>query len=179
MALDAPAAVRGAIAGTLAASVWVAQQPLDQRVFGVDYDDCELLGRAFVRGPGWRPVGIALHLVNGALFGAAYAVARPSIPLPSWARGPVTGLFEGVILWPLSMVSDRLHPARDSMPRLWGNTPAFGQMLWRHVLFGVVLGELERRLNPPAESEEPMTDVVVSSNGHGRLEDVAVSPSSG
>lgn len=179
MALDAPRAVRGAIAGTLAAAVWAAQQPLDKRLLGVDYDDCELLGRALVRDPrgAWRPVGIAFHLANGALFGASYALARPSIPLPSWARGPAAGLSEGAGLWPLTMVSDRVHPARDSMPRLWGNGPAFAQMLWRHALFGIVLGELERRLNPPAEPEQPVTDVIVSSNGHGRMEDLAATPS--
>ncbi len=185
MALDAPRAVRGAVAGTLAAAVWAAQQPLDQRLFGVDYDDCELLGRAFVRRSGrgpvgaWRPVGIALHLSNGALFGAAYALARPSIPLPSWARGPAAGLSEGVATWPMTMVTDRVHPARAAMPRLWGNPAAFGQMLWRHTLFGVVLGEIERRLNPPVEPEEPVTEVVVSSNGHGRVEDLAPTASGG
>ena len=36
--------LRGALAGAAAAAVWAAQQPLDQRVFGVDYDDAELLG---------------------------------------------------------------------------------------------------------------------------------------
>lgn len=183
MALDVPRAVRGSIAGTLAAAVWAIQQPLDQRLFGVAYDDCELLGRAVVRrGDGgafwaWRPVGIALHLGNGALFGATYALARPSIPLPSWARGPAAGLSEGLTTWPLTMVSDRVHPAGKSMPRLWGNAPAFGQMLWRHALFGVVLGELERRLNPPLDPEEQVTGFVVSSNGHGRLEDLAATPS--
>jgi len=38
------------------------------------------------------------------------------------------------------------------------------------VLFGVVLGELERRLNPPPEVELPSYEHVASSNGHGDLE---------
>ena len=41
--------LRGALAGAAAAGVWGAQQPLDKRVFGVDYDDAELLGSAFTR----------------------------------------------------------------------------------------------------------------------------------
>ena len=44
MALDRTRTLRGALAGAAAAAVWAAQQPLDKRVFGVDYDDVELLG---------------------------------------------------------------------------------------------------------------------------------------
>ena len=51
MALDRTRTLRGALAGAAAAAVWAAQQPLDQRVFGVDYDDVELLGRFVTRGP--------------------------------------------------------------------------------------------------------------------------------
>ena len=40
------------------------------------------------------------------------------------------------------------------------------------MLFGVVLGELERRLNPPGEPAGPVDDVVVASNGHGSVEHV-------
>src|SRR5436853_561822 len=51
-----------------------------------------------------------------------------------------------------------------------GNARAFAQATWRHLLFGVVLGELERRLNPPPEPEpEPYSDAM-SSNGHGDLD---------
>ncbi len=67
---------------------------------------------------------------------------------------------------------DRLHPAREELPQLWGSRPAFAQMLWRHLLFGALLGELERRLNPPEDAEE-LTPMVVSTNGHGRVEDLA------
>ena len=63
-----------------------------------------------------------------------------------------------------------MHPARDELPRLAGSWRAFAQATWRHLLFGVVLGELERRLNPPPDPEIPSYEHVVSSNGHGRLE---------
>ena len=77
MALDRTRTLRGALAGAAAAAVWAAQQPLDRRVFGVDYDDVELLGRLVARGRAVAyPVGLALHLFNGALFGAVYANAR-------------------------------------------------------------------------------------------------------
>ena len=66
------------LAGAVAAGVWAAQQPLDKRVFGVDYDDTELLGKLVTRGRGVaRRSGSALHVANGALFGALYANVAP------------------------------------------------------------------------------------------------------
>ncbi len=70
MTVAATRTLRGALAGAAAAAVWAAQQPLDRRVFGVPYDDTELLGRWLVRSGGWQLAGAALHLGNGALFGA-------------------------------------------------------------------------------------------------------------
>ena len=75
--------LNGALAGTLAATVWALQQPVDKRLFASGYDDVELLGRAVRNGPDWYRVGLALHVQNGALFGAAYANIAP-------ARAPVS-----------------------------------------------------------------------------------------
>ena len=88
MALELPRTLRGALAGAAAAGVWAAQQPLDKRVFGVPNDDAQLLGTAVVRGRAEMPVGTAMHVVNGALFGAVYANVAPALPVPPWARGP-------------------------------------------------------------------------------------------
>src|SRR3954465_13559266 len=81
--------LRGALAGVAAAGVWAAQQPLDRRVFGVPYDDAQLLGRLVARGPAMYPIGVALHLCNGALFGAVYANVAPGLPVPAPLRGPL------------------------------------------------------------------------------------------
>ena len=170
MALDRAQTLRGALAGAVAAGVWAAQQPLDKQVFGVDYDDTELLGKLVTRGAAWLPVGAALHVANGAVFGAAYANVAPRLPLPSWARGPAAAMVEHLSTWPLTGLVDSLHPARGDMPRLLGSPRAFAQATWRHLLFGVVLGELERRLNPPEPPDMPDYEAVVSSNGHGRFE---------
>jgi hypothetical protein len=115
------------------------------------------------------PVGVALHLANGALFGAAYAHVAPRLPAPAWARGPLAGLVEPVATWPRTTLIDRVHPAREELPRLAGEPRAFVQATWRHLLFGVVLGELERRLNRPPEPP-PVYEPVISSNGHGIIE---------
>ena len=149
--------------------LWAAQQPLDKRLFGSDYDDVELLGKLVTRGPGWPAAGLAIHMANGALFGAAYALAAPVLPGPPAARG--------------RLGSARRAPRRAGRSCAWSTAttpPAVssrpdrrpprvrGQATWRHVLFGLVLGELERRLNAADEFEPP--EVPVSSNGHGNIE---------
>jgi len=175
MVIDRAKAVRGAVAGAVAAGVWAAQQPADKAVFGVPYDDTELLGKAVTRGRAWPVVGLALHMSNGAALGAAYAVLAPRMPVPSWSRGPIVALSEHLATWPLTIAVEHVHPARDDLPKLSTSWRAFAQATWRHLVFGVVLGELERRLNPPPDPELPTYEHVVSSNGHGRLEHVGTS----
>ena len=170
MILDRAKTVRGAFAGVVAAGVWAAQQPLDKLAFGVTHDDTELLGKAVTRGHAWPVVGMVMHLANGALFGAAYASLAPRLPLPSWSRGPIAALAEHAVTWPLTITVERLHPARDELPGLSGSRRALAQASWRHLVFGVVLGELERRLNAPPDDDIPTFEHVVSSNGHGSLE---------
>jgi hypothetical protein len=176
MVIDRAKTVRGAFAGVVAAGVWLAQQPLDKPVFGIEYDDGELLGKAFTRGRAWPVVGAVVHLGNGALMGAAYSNVAPRMPLPSWSRGPIVALLEHLATWPLTIAVDRVHPARDEMPRLAASGRAFAQATWRHLVFGIVMGELERRLNAPADPDIPPYEHVISSNGHGKLEHVASVP---
>jgi len=179
MAIDRARIAKGAFAGALAAGVWAAQQPLDKRVFGSAYDDVELLGKSVTRGPAWYPVGLSLHLQNGALFGAAYAAGAGVIPLPGPARGVLSAMVEHLGLWPLVALSDRLHPARDELPRLSGNRRALWQGAWRHVLFGALLGELERRLNRAPHEDVVDLGAVISPNGHGRLDHAVPAPAAG
>ncbi len=150
--------------------MWAVQQPLDKLVFASRYDDVELLGKALIRDDGWYPAGLALHMGNGAMFGALYANAAPALPVPAPMRGPLAALVEHLTTWPLGALSDRVHPARKQLPRLTGNRAAFAQSAWRHLLFGLVLGELERRVNVVPEAAPPEPEATYSSNGHGSLE---------
>lgn len=168
--------MNGALAGAAAAAAWAAQQPLDKRVFGSRYDDVELLGKLVTRGPAWPAAGLGLHLMNGAIFGAVYALVRPVAPGPPLAAGLAAAMAEHVGFWPLGVLIDRHHPARSDLEGLSGNRRAFAQATWRHLLFGVVLAELESRLNDIAEFE-PLEQVPVSSNGHGNIEQAAVGAS--
>lgn len=170
MAIDQARTARGALAGAVAAGVWAAEAPADERVFGVPYSDTELLGKVVTQGSGWPFVGFALHVANGAIFGALYANLARRIPLPSWARGPAAGLAEHAATWPAMALVDRFHPARRELPPLALNPRAFAQSAWRHLVFGLVLGELERRLNAPPDADVPPYEHVASSNGHGNLE---------
>ncbi len=139
-------ASRGATAGVIAAAVWAVQQSLDKRVFRSGYDDLELLGKLLTRRSWWPIAGLALHLGNGAAFGAVYALFCPKLPRSAWARGLVAAEAENFGLWPFVSLTDRHHPAREELTRLTGNRRALAQATWRHALFGLVLGVVEARL---------------------------------
>ena len=135
---------RSAAAGAAAAAVWAVQEPLDQRLFGCDYSDVALLGKAVTRGPAWRAVGIGIHLTNGALFGLAFHEARRVSSIDQRKLALAMALVEHLALYPLFAVVDRHHPARgaDGVPRVFGSGRAFLQATWRHAVFGSVLGRL-------------------------------------
>jgi hypothetical protein len=159
MAFDRTRTLRGALAGSVAAAVWLAQQPLDKRLLHSGYDDADILARLVARGGSAQPaVGALLHVQNGAVFGALYANLAPSLPVPAPLRGPLAGLLEHLVTWPAIALVE---------PSLLGNGRAFAQSAWRHLVFGLVLGELERRLNPPAADLQPVSEAAVASNGHG------------
>lgn len=166
--MDLQRSVNGAIAGGVAAAAWAAQQPVDKRVFGSRMDDVELLGKLVATGESWPLPGVALHVQNGAVFGAAYAQLRRFIPGPPVLVGLGLVMAEHVSSWTLIGLVDRLHPRRRELVTLKGNRRAFWQATWRHAVFGILLAELERRLN--ADNHDEPSAVPVSSNGHGSIE---------
>jgi hypothetical protein len=139
--------VRGGVAGAVATVAMTLEEPLDKRLFDSRYDDIEVLGKLVTRGRRWRPIGVVLHIQNGAMLGAAYARLKPSLPGPAALRGLLVGLVEHVATWPLTVLVDRYHPARKQLPRLATSGRAFGQATVRHAVFGIVLGLVEDTLN--------------------------------
>lgn len=168
--IDRTRTLTGAACGALAAVVWALTQPLDKLVFASEYDDIEILGRLATSGDDWYPAGLALHMQIGALFGAGYANVAPLLPLPLPVRGPAVALAEHLAVWPVVRVADRSDGAVEELSALAGNRRAFAQATWRHLLFGFVLGELERRLNADRDLTAPQPEAVHSSNGYGSLE---------
>ena len=135
---------RSAVAGAAAAAVWAFQEPLDRRLIRCDYSDVAVLGKAVTNGRWWWPAGLAMHLVNGALFGLAYHEARRRWPARPRALGDGLALGEHVAFFPLCYLLARVHPQRGApgVPALLENRKAFVQATWRHTVFGVVLGRL-------------------------------------
>jgi len=135
---------RALSAGVGAALVWALQEPIDQRVFRCDYSDIALLGKAVTGGDGWRAAGLAIHALNGALFGLVYHEVRLRLPVDPRRLALAMALAEHLALYPLCYFVDRNHPARGApgIPPLFNNRRAFAQATWRHALFGTVLGRI-------------------------------------
>jgi hypothetical protein len=132
------------MAGAGAALVWAAVEPVDTRVFRCDYSDVALLGKAVTRSRAWPAAGLALHALNGAIFGLAFHEVRRATRLPTRPLALGMALAEHVTLYPLGVLSDEHHPARGErgVPRLIGNRRAYAQATFRHAVFGLVLGRL-------------------------------------
>lgn len=134
------------MAGAVAATVWAALEPIDQRLFRCDYSDVAVLGKAVTRGPAWRPVGLVVHAFNGAVFGLAFDEVRRRVAVDPQRLALGLALFEHMVLYPLGFFVDRYHPARgeEGVPPLLTNPRAFAQATVRHALFGTLLGRLAR-----------------------------------
>jgi len=135
--------VSGAKAGVLAAAVWAAAEPLLGRVVGTPYSDVRLLGRTVTSGGAWPVAGVAVHLINGALFGAAFE----RLGLSGVRQGVLAAEAENLLLWPGYAVVDRIHPDRrdGTWPRLVTNPRLGVYEIATHALFGAVLGLATRR----------------------------------
>ena len=136
-------------AGATAAIVWGALEPVDRRLFRHDYSDIAVLGKAFTRGPGWRPLGFAVHALNGAMFGFAYHEVTRRVPRDPRRLALELALLEHLALFPTGVLVDRYHPARGEagVARLL-HRRAFAQATFRHAVFGLVLGRLGTQNGP-------------------------------
>jgi hypothetical protein len=132
--------VNGAGAGIVAAAAWAASEPALGRVLGTSFSDVRLLGRLATRRRAWPVVGLALHLANGAAFGAAFE----RLGLRGAGRGLLVAQAENVALWPAMLVVDRIHPDRRDgrWPPLFANPRVAAYEVATHALFGAVLGGL-------------------------------------
>src|SRR5512132_1531419 len=147
--------LRAAGAGSIAALVWGALEPVDRRLFRHDYSDVAVLGKAFTRGPGWRPLGFAIHALNGAIFGLAYYEIGRRVSRNRRRLALGLALLEHLTFFPTGALVDRHHPARGEpgVERLF-SLPAFGQATVRHALFGIALGLLGTENSPARTGEE-------------------------
>jgi hypothetical protein len=131
--------IRAAAAGATATLAWAAVEPFDKRVFGNDYSDVALLGKAVTRSRAWPLAGLTLHMANGAVFGLVYSELRKRRHVGALRLA----LVEHAVLFPLGYLVDRAHPAHGEagVVRVF-SLRAFGQATLRHAVFGAVLGAL-------------------------------------
>ena len=148
--MDARAARRGALAGAAAALAWAGAEPVAGRLLRSPYSDVRLLGRMVVRrGPGWRAAGVALHTLNGALFGALFA----GLGGRGWRQGLLAAQAESAVLFPGMGLLDLLHPdvRSGAWPRMVTSPRVLAHEVAMHGLFGAVLGALVERPDTPPE----------------------------
>lgn len=137
----------GAVAGMAGIAAWLAVQEVDRRLLKHDTNDLILIGRPLTAKRSLvEPVGLGVHLMNGAIVGGVYSrTAHDRLPGPPAVRGMTFLVAENVVLYPLALLEDH-HPGiiEGSLARYW-NWTAFFQQTIRHIAFGVVLGTLTGR----------------------------------
>jgi hypothetical protein len=132
--------VRGGAAGAVASAAWAASEPILRRLTGTKYSNARLLGRFATRSRAWPVVGLALHVANGAAFGAAFE----RLGLQGVKAGIVAAEVENTLAWPAMAIVDRLHPDRrdGTWPPLVRSPRVAAQEVVGHAIFGAVLGRL-------------------------------------
>lgn len=145
--------VRAALAGAAGALAYLAAQEADRRVANPRSDDLILLGGMVTSNPCiWRSVGLALHVLAGAMFGITFErLAAARLPGPYWLRSILFALIENTTLWPIVLLLDRHHVAVRGGQLARMNQPVyFMQAVWRHLALGAVVGALLQSGADPA-----------------------------
>ncbi len=136
---------RAALSGATAALAYLGAMYVDMAVTGSASDDLLLVGRPLSKDPTRaRLLGFLGHTTFGMIMGLIYgAFGRRRLGGPTWARGMQMMLVENTVLWPLTIPGDRLHPGirAGEIPPLNRPIP-FAQQVFRHLVFGAVLGWL-------------------------------------
>ena len=128
------------MAGIVAAGAWIAVEPATRRLTGGTHRELRLISGTIAGKRGGNALGLAVHLANGAAFGAAFR----RLGGHGVRRAVVAAQVENAILWPGMAVVDRIHPdvRSGAWPRLVSDPGTIAQEIASHVVFGVVLGAL-------------------------------------
>jgi hypothetical protein len=135
--------VHAALAGAAAAGVWIAVEPITRRLTGGTHRELRLISGTLAGERGGNALGLAVHIANGAAFGAAFR----RLGGHGVRRAVVAAQVENAILWPGMAVVDRIHPdvRSGAWPKLFSDRGTIAQELASHVVFGAVLGALIRK----------------------------------
>jgi hypothetical protein len=132
--------LKAALAGMTAAGVWIAAEPALRRMVDGPHQELRLIGRMLAPERSWKRVGLAVHLMNGAMFGIAF----DRLGGRGVRQGVIVAQIENTVLWPTMLIVDRLHPdVRDgTWPPLARDRRVIAQEVAAHVVFGAVLGAI-------------------------------------
>ncbi len=136
---------RSALAGSAAALVWAALEPIDMRLFRTDYSDVAMLGKLVTRRRAWPLAGLAVHTANGAAFGVLFDEVRRRSGARPQPLALCLALAENFALFPFGVALDAWHPAHGE-PGVASmvNARGLAQATVRHALFGLALGRWAR-----------------------------------
>ncbi len=139
--------LRHALAGFVGALAFLVAMAVDLALLRRRTNDLRLLAGLLPVGHRYWPLlGTIMHLVNGAALGILYGRLRRRFPGPGWLAGALFALAENLVLWPVILVLDRVHPEiRAGRLERFNQLVPFLQEVWRHVAYGVTLGLLVDR----------------------------------
>jgi hypothetical protein len=133
-----------AAGGAAAGLIWRRSEPTLQRIFGHPYSDPELLTAFAAKGRPPAALDYGVQAGGGALFALAFARCggRTIGQLLAVLAAEQAAL---VALFPLL---DRLHPAvrNGRWPPLRGNPRAIAVSAGGHLVYGLLLGPVARRV---------------------------------
>jgi hypothetical protein len=143
-------AERGGLAGIIGAIAMIIAMAIDLVLTRRKTNDLRLLAGMVPGGRhAWPVVGTFMHIINGAALGAVFGRVHHGLPGPTWMRGIIFGLAENMLLWPIIVVLDHIHPGikRGELERFNRPVP-FLQEVFRHAVYGAALGAAYERLTP-------------------------------
>lgn len=132
----------GAGGGIAGAAAYAAVLKIDLKVFGHQTDDLVLIGRLITgNDERIRPIGLGIHLINGAALGVLYSlVAEEHMPGSPVGKGLTFALLETFTLYPIAILQ-QIHPGfREGRLESYLTPVAFAQQIVRHIAYGAALG---------------------------------------
>ncbi|MGA7669975.1 MAG: DUF6789 family protein [Nitrolancea sp.] len=144
---------RGAVAGAIGAVGFMFAMAVDLAITRQKTNDLRLLS-GMVPGGGrlWPVIGSISHVANGVALGTLFSRVHQGLPGPTWMRGLIFGQVENLLLWPIIIVLDHIHPGmkRGDLEKYNRPGPFFIEVL-RHAVFGAVMGAAYEFLTPKSK----------------------------
>lgn len=134
-----------AAAGLVAGGAFLGAMWLDNKLSSWQFNDLKLVGQVFTtRSPIWQVQGLAGHFGFSVVMAFLYArYVRARLPGPGWLRGIIFLQIENGVLYPATIVADKVHAGIKSgqLPPMINMKTFKGQVV-RHIAFGATLGLL-------------------------------------